>query len=156
MKGRIKYQNIMKLSKLQEIVVGYYSEHPGGTRVECCREVYGRCDIFLLSNLGSIESQLRKKGFLFYSVDGRVIDFNSDDVPPSEKMKVQRRLGSSMLGIIGSNVRIMAAIDNPALMIQAQETMKQASRLLLQARPNGNKRTAHKQITSRSKATAKV
>lgn len=97
------------LTPKQQRVVDYYSENPYTTRIECCKEIYGDANPFHLQDLSAIETQIRKKGYLFYVSNGKVIDMARKDVDVELKLKVQKRIGGIFFGYLRSNAQIFSA-----------------------------------------------
>lgn len=131
MKLKVQEQYSPELSKTQQKVYDFYSEHPGATHIECCKEVYGRSDVFLLQNLQQVECALRKRGHLFYSIGGKVYDIASKDTPLDIKLKVQSKIGKSMIGYLKSNVRILHRAKNKEQIALAKEQFKETIQLLV-------------------------
>ncbi len=131
MKLKVQEQYSPELSRSQQKVYDFYSEHPGATHIECCKEIYGRSDVFLLQNLQQVECALRKRGHLFYSVNGRVWDIASKDTDLEIKLIVQNRLGKKMIGYLKSNIRILRQGSDKERLALAKEQFKETVKLLV-------------------------
>lgn len=131
MKLKVQEQYSPELSKNQQKVYDFYSENPGATHIECCKDLYGRSDVFLLQNLQQVECALRKRGYLFYSVEGRVYDIASKNTSLDIKLRVQKRIGKGMMGYLKSNVRILHQSTNKEQLSLAKEQFKEAVYLLV-------------------------
>lgn len=107
-----QYRLKNELTPKEQQVADFYDEHPKCSRLECCKEVYGGSNVFQLKNLSSIECSLRKKGYLFYTVDGHIIDMARGDVEVELKLKVQNKIGKGMIGNLKSNLRIFQVANH--------------------------------------------
>lgn|SRR3990167_1488699 len=121
------------LSPLQQRVADYYDEHPGSSRLDCAKAIYGTSNPFTMQNLSNLECTLRKKGYLFYSIYSRVIDMARDDVDIDLRMKVQRRAGRSMIGQLKSNIRLIQVAKDDRLLEIAKLSFKESLGYLVQA-----------------------
>ncbi len=108
-KDELIFQYRMKdlLTKREQQVADFYDDNPLASRLDCSKHIYGGANVFQLQNLSSIECSLRKKGYLFYTINGHIIDMARKDVDVNLKLKVQQKVGSAMIGHLKSNIRIM-------------------------------------------------
>src|SRR3990167_5768721 len=121
-----------ELTRLQQAVRDFYDDHPNSSRIECCKAVYGGSNVFQLQNLSSIECALRKKGYLFYTVNGRIIDMAREDIDIELKLKIQKSIGKKMVGFIKSNVRIMQVATDEKQLYLAKDQFKESVMVLVQ------------------------
>lgn len=118
------------LSSRESKVVEFYQSHRNVTRNECCKSVYGSDGPFDMRNLSVIETSIRKKGFLFYTAKGIVVDMTDETIDPDLRMKVQHKIGSNMVGYLKSNVRLMLATVNEKQLELAKQQFKESVMVL--------------------------
>jgi hypothetical protein len=122
------------LSPLQQKVADYYDDHPNCSRLDCAKEIYGNSDPFSMQNLSNIECSLRKKGYLYYSVNYKIIDMEKDDVDIDLKLIVQKRIGQNMIGYLKSNIRLVQCATDDRQLQLAKSQFKESLLHLVDAK----------------------
>lgn len=102
-----QYRLKNELTPKEQQVADFYDDNPGCSRLDCSKLVYGGSNVFQLKNLSSIECSLRKKGYLYYTIEGHIIDMARIDLDIELKLKIQNKVGKSMIGYLKSNIRIL-------------------------------------------------
>ncbi len=126
-----QYRQSDLLTPKEQQVADFYDDNPNASRLDCSKHIYGGSNVFQLQNLSGIECNLRKKGYLYYTVNGRIIDMADKNADVELKLQVQNKIGKKMIGHLKSNVRVaqVANHDKQFQLIKAQ--FKEAVQVLI-------------------------
>lgn len=126
-----QYRQPNLLSSKEQEVADFYDDNPLASRLDCSKHIYGGSNVFQLQNLSTIECNLRKKGYLYYTIDGKIVDMARNDVDIELKLRIQSRIGGAMIGNLKSGIRVISVARDPRQFEVVKNQFKKVVQILI-------------------------